>query len=145
MNPPGPDSAAPPHLLGSLRQLGFTLLAMAQTRLALAGVEIEETLQWFLSVVISAAGVIVFGLVGLMTFTGMLVLIAEPAQRAGLLALFALVYLGLAGWFGWRIRRALGLRPAFLQATLVSMAKDREALQAATTSRNAGPHSSPHA
>ncbi|MBA3593480.1 MAG: hypothetical protein H0W47_06735 [Polaromonas sp.] len=43
MNPA--DSGATPRLLASLRQLALTALGIAHTRLALAGVELEEELQ----------------------------------------------------------------------------------------------------
>ncbi|MDP3413813.1 MAG: phage holin family protein, partial [Polaromonas sp.] len=48
------------------------------------------------------------------------------------MACFAAVYLGLAGWLVWRVQRMLATRPPFLQATLAEMARDRAALQAAS-------------
>jgi uncharacterized membrane protein YqjE len=65
----------------------------------------------------------------MLTFT--VVLAADAGQRVAVMACFAGVYLALAGWCVWRVRRMLATRPPFLQATLAEMARDREALQAA--------------
>ena len=130
MNPP--EASTPPRLLASLRQLALTGLAMAHTRLALAGVELEEELQRLLGLLLSLLGLFVFGLVGVLTFTFMVVLAVDAAQRVTVLACFAVAYLGLAAWFVWRVKRMLATRPPFLQATLAEMERDREALQSAS-------------
>lgn len=129
-----PHAEPPPHLFASLRQLAITLLGMAHTRMALAGVELEEELQRLLGLLLSLLGLLVFGLVGVLMFTLMVVLAVDAAQRVAVLAFFAASYLGFGGWFWWRIQRALATRPPFLQATLAEMAQDREALQAALAS-----------
>ena len=137
MNMPLPersDSGQPPRLFASLRQLGLTALAMAHTRVALAGVELEEELQRLIGLLLSLLGLLVFGLVGVLMVTLMVVLAVDPAQRVAVLAFFAAVYLLLAGWFWWRVQRTLATRPPFLQATLAEMAQDRDALQAASVS-----------
>lgn len=132
--PERPDSGQPPRLFASLRQLGLTALAMAHTRVALAGVELEEELQRLIGLLLSLLGLLVFGLVGVLMVTLMVVLAVDPAQRVAVLAFFAAVYLLLAGWFWWRVQRTLATRPPFLQATLAEMAQDRDALQAAAVS-----------
>jgi len=141
--PERPDGGQPPRLFASLRQLGLTALAMAHTRMALAGVELEEELQRLIGLLLSLLGLLVFGLVGVLMVTLMVVLAVDPAQRVAVLAFFAAVYLVLAGWFWWRVQRTLATRPPFLQATLAEMAHDRDALQAASLSampRDGGPH-----
>jgi uncharacterized membrane protein YqjE len=132
MNPSEPSS--PPRLLASLRQLALTALAMAHTRLALAGVELEEELQRLVGLLLSLLGLLVFGLVGLLVLTLTVVLAVDAAQRVTVLACFAAAYLGLAGWFVWRVQHMLATRPPFLQATLAEMERDREALQSASAS-----------
>lgn len=132
------NTGQPPRLFASLRQLALTALAMAHTRLALAGVELEEELQRLTGLLLKLLGLLVFGLLGILIFTLMIVLAVDPAQRVVLLAFFAALYLGLGGWFWWRIRRALATRPPFLQATFAEMAQDRDTLQAASAS--ATPH-----
>ncbi len=128
------DGPQLPRLFASLRQLGLTALSMAHTRVALAGVELEEELQRLIGLLLSLLGLLVFGLVGVLTVTLTVVLAVDPAQRVAVLAFFAAAYLGLAGWFWWRVRHALATRPPFLQATFAEMAQDREALQAASAS-----------
>ncbi|MDO8385676.1 MAG: phage holin family protein [Polaromonas sp.] len=130
MNPP--ETGTPPRLLASLRQLALTALAMAHTRLALAGVELEEELQRLVGLLLSLLGLLVFGLMGLLVLTFTVVLAVDAGQRVAVMAGFAIVYLGLAGWCVWRVQRMLATRPPFLQATLAEMARDREALQAAS-------------
>lgn len=125
------DVDQPPRLFASLRQLLITMLRMAHTRMALAGVELEEELQRLIGLLLSMLGLLVFGLVGVLMFTLMVVLAVDAAQRVAVLAFFAASYLGFGGWFWWRIQRALATRPPFLQATLAEMAQDREALEAA--------------
>ncbi|MDP1741440.1 MAG: phage holin family protein [Polaromonas sp.] len=128
------NTGQPPRLFASLRQLARTALAMAHTRLALAGVELEEELQRLIGLLLNLLGLLVFGLAGILIFTLMLVLAADVSQRVAVLAFFAALYLGLGGWFWWRIRRVLATRPPFLQATLAEMAQDRDTLQAASAS-----------
>ncbi|MFN3568643.1 MAG: phage holin family protein [Polaromonas sp.] len=127
-----PETGAPPRLLASLRQLALTALAMAHTRLALAGVELEEELQRLVGLLLSLLGLLVFGLMGVLVLTFTVVLAVDAGQRVAVMAGFAIVYLGLAGWCVWRVQRMLATRPPFLQATLAEMARDREALQAAS-------------
>lgn len=145
MNTPRPeipsdaaDTTRPSGLFGSLRQLLITVLGMAHTRMALAGVELEEELQRLIGLLLSMLGLLVFGLVGMLMVTLMVVLAVDAAQRVTVLAILAASYLGLGAWFWWRIQRVLATRPPFLQATLAELAKDRDALQAAPVS--AAPH-----
>ena len=131
MNPS--ETGAPPRLIASLRQLALTALAMAHTRLALAGAELEEELQRLTGLLLSLLGLLVFGLMGLLMLTFTVVLAVDAGQRVTVVAGFAVVYLGLAGGLVWRVQRMLATRPPFLQATLAEMARDREALQAASS------------
>ena len=122
-----------PRLFASLRQLFATATGMAHTRLALAGLELEEELQRLTGLLLGMVGVLVFGTLGLLMLTLTVVLFVDATQHVTVLAIFALAYLAMAGWFLWRIQRALATRPPFLQATLAEVAKDNEALQAAST------------
>jgi uncharacterized membrane protein YqjE len=131
MNPS--ETGAPPRLIASLRQLALTALAMAHTRLALAGAELEEELQRLTGLLLSLLGLLVFGLMGLLMLTFTVVLAVDAGQRVAVMAGFSVVYLGLAGGLVWRVQRMLATRPPFLQATLAEMASDREALQAASS------------
>lgn len=130
------NTGQPPRLFASLRQLAQTALAMAHTRLALAGVELEDELQRLIGLLLSLLGLLVFGLAGILVFTFTVVLAVDAAQRVAVLAFFAALYLGLGGWFWWRINQALATRPPFLQATFAEMAQDRDTLQAASSTQD---------
>ncbi|MBA4327254.1 MAG: hypothetical protein C0428_03430 [Polaromonas sp.] len=130
------DTGAPPRLLASLRQLALTALAMGHTRLALAGAELEEELQRLVGLLLSLLGLLVFAVMGVLMLTFTVVLAVDAGQRVAVMGGFALAYLGLAGGFVWRLRRMLSDRPPFLQATLAEIARDRDALQAASSTRN---------
>ena len=134
MNPS--ETGAPPRLIASLRQLALTALAMAHTRLALAGAELEEELQRLTGLLLSLLGLLVFGLMGLLMLTFTVVLAVDAGQRVAVMAGVAVVYLGLAGGLVWRVQRMLATRPPLLQATLAEMARDREALQAAAATHS---------
>jgi uncharacterized membrane protein YqjE len=136
------DSGTPPRLFASLRQFALTALAMAHTRLALAGVELEEELQRLAGLLLSLLGLLVFGLMGVLMLTFTVVLAVDAGQRVAVMAGFAIVYLGLTGGFVWRVRRMLATRPPFLQATLAEIASDREALRAASGPQPVGPENS---
>src|SRR5256712_10225573 len=120
------DRDQPPRLFASLRQLAITALGMAHTRMALASVELEEELQRLIGLLLSMLGLLVFGLMGVLMLTLLVVLAVDAAQRVAVLAIFAASYLGLGGWFWWRIQRALATRPPFLQATLAGVAQGRD-------------------
>ncbi len=127
-----PSSEEKPRLFASLRQLLVTVMGMAHTRLALAGVELEEELQRLIGLLLGVAGLLMFGMLGLAMLTLAVVMAVDATQRVAVLAAFAAAYLGLAGWALWRVKRELATRPPFLQATLAEMARDSDALRAAT-------------
>jgi uncharacterized membrane protein YqjE len=87
MNPP--ETGAPPRLLASLRQLALTALAMAHTRLALAGIELEEELQRLVGLLLGLLGLLVFGLMGVLMLTLTVVLAVDAGQRVTVMACFA--------------------------------------------------------
>jgi uncharacterized membrane protein YqjE len=68
-------------LLTSLRQLLVTFMGMLHTRLSLAGVELEEEWQRLIGLLLGMVGPLVFGLVGLLMLTLILVLAALPQLR----------------------------------------------------------------
>lgn len=115
-------------LMHGLRQLGVTALGVFQTRLALAGAELEEEFQRLGTVLVLALGLLVFGMVGLLCLSLLLVLSFAPEQRLLVLAVMSAVYIGAALWFAGLIRAALKQRPPLLEATLSELAKDRDLL-----------------
>lgn len=115
-------------LRGSLRQLGATVLGILQTRLALAGVELEEALQDFFAAMAVALAMMLFATLGLLVFTMLIVVAFWDTHRLLALALLSFTYLALAVYFGLRLRRTLAERTPLLQASLAELEKDRAAL-----------------
>ena len=130
------ETGEPPRLLASVRQFALTALAMAHTRLALAGAELEDELQRLIGLLLGLLGLLVFGLMGLLMLSFTVVLAVDAAWRVAVMGGFALVYLVLAGGMVWHVRRMLATRPPFLQDTLAEIARDREALQAASSPKD---------
>ena len=89
MTSPSPQDQAP-RLFVSLRQLFATATGMAHTRLALAGLELEEELQRLTGLLLGMVGVLVFGTLGLLMLTLTVVLFFDATQRVTVLAIFAL-------------------------------------------------------
>lgn len=117
-----------PGFVQGLRDIGASAVGVLQTRLALAGAELEEEFQRLGAVLVLALGLLIFGMVGLLCVSLLLVLVFSPEQRLVVLAVMSAVYIAAALWFAWRIRAALNERPPLLEATLAELAKDREAL-----------------
>jgi len=122
------DSASP-GLRASLRALAASSLGVLQTRLALAGLELEEEIQRLVGLLVLAMGATVFASLGLMVLTLLVVATFWETDRVAVCAALTLIYLGMAAFLGWRIRRALVTRPPVLAATLEELGKDRAALQ----------------
>lgn len=123
------DSASP-GLRASLRALAASTLSALQTRLALAGIELEEEIQRLVGLLVMAMVAAVFVSLGLMVLTLLIVAAFWDVNRVAVCAALALLYLGIAALIGWRMRRILATRPPVLAATLEELGKDREALQA---------------
>lgn len=115
-------------LFESLTALASTLLAMAQTRLALLSVEIETQCQHWLVIALLALGGLLLFAGGLVLGTLSLVAAFWDSHRVLVLALTAGGY-GLAGiavW-AWLLHR-LRSRPTLFAASLAELAKDRQPL-----------------
>lgn len=125
------SESAPPGLTGSLRQFGLTLLAALQTRLALAGLEVEEEIQRLVLVLVLAMAALACAVLGLMVLTFLVVVWFWDTNRVAACALVGLFYFCLAAGLGLRVRHIFATRPAVLEATLEELGKDRAALAAA--------------
>lgn len=118
-------------LFASLRQLAATGIAIFQTRLALAGIELEEEIQRLLRVLLLALGLILFLALGLLVFTLMIVLAFRDEHRVLAMGALAFIYLAIAAGLWWRLRRQLAERPPIFEATLAELEKDHAALKVA--------------
>lgn len=118
-------------LFASLRQLAATGIAIFQTRLALAGIELEEEIQRLLKVLLLSLGLILFLALGLLVFTLMIVLAFRDEHRVLAMGVLAFAYLAIAAGLWWQLRARLADRPPIFEATLAEFEKDRAALKVA--------------
>ena len=80
-SPPLVEDELPPKLLSSLRQLVSTAVGLAHTRLALAGVELEEEIQRLLGAAVLALIALVLVLLALIVGTFTIVAAVPPEYR----------------------------------------------------------------
>jgi len=116
-------------LIASLRRMAATLLALAQTRLELVSVELEEQLEYVSNVLLWSIAAIFFSSLTVLLLALTIVIAFWDEHRllaAGLVTgTFAVIALG--GWFG--VRRLLRQRPRFFAATATELARDAATLR----------------
>jgi uncharacterized membrane protein YqjE len=122
--------------LHSLRQLGATALGMLQTRLSIAGVELEEELQRALGMLVMALTGLLFVALALVVLTFLVVFATAESERILVMGVLSALYLAIAIFFGMRLNSALTRRPPMFAATLAELAKDRAALGPARVAQN---------
>jgi uncharacterized membrane protein YqjE len=111
-------------IVESVGRIGATLIAMVQTRLELAAVEVQEELQRFLGyVVLALASLILFGIALLLLVLLVVVLFWDSYRLEAIAALAALF--GMAGTLvALQVKRSLATRPRLLEATVAELNKD---------------------
>lgn len=141
------DDELPPKLIPSLRQLISTAVGLAHTRLALAGVELEEEIQRLLGAALLALVALVLVLLALIVGTFTIVAAVPPEYRVVTMLGITLVYLVIAAVLAMRLRSIFQLRPPIFGATLAELEKDKEtwshmarAHQAAEDAADRGAH-----
>jgi uncharacterized membrane protein YqjE len=116
-------------LLDSLKALARSLLALGQTRLEIAGTEIEEQRALLLREVLLALTVALLLALGV-AFTALFVVLVVPLEhRAYVPGLFAVVFFVASGAAFVALRAAHRSRPRAFSATIQELGKDRESLQ----------------
>lgn len=119
----------PPGLLGSARQVLALLIDIGQTRLQLAGTELEEERLRVAELLLYATASLFFLGVGLVLASLLVVMLFWDSHRewalGGLAATFLALGVGLrAVW-----RRKQRNRPQLLASTLAELQRDRDALR----------------
>lgn len=111
-------------IVESVGRIGATLIAMVQTRLELAAVEVQEELQRVLKyVVLALASLILFG-VALLLVVLLVVVIFWDSYRLEAIGALALLF-GLAGTvIALKVKRSFDARPRLLAATVAELNKD---------------------
>jgi uncharacterized membrane protein YqjE len=141
------DDELPPRLIPSVRQFLSTAIGLAHTRLALAGLELEEEIQRLLGAALLALITLVVGSLALVVGTFTIVLAVPPEYRVGTMVAITVVYVVIAALLASRLRSIFLLRPPIFGATLAELEKDKEtwshiarAHQAAEEARSREPH-----
>jgi uncharacterized membrane protein YqjE len=115
----------------TVRRLAATLLAMVQTRLELASVEMEEQSQRYLGyVLMSLLALFLFGIAIVLVAVLVIILFWDSHRIEavlGMAALFALSALAV----GMKVRAGFAARPALLSATMGELQKDIDFLKTA--------------
>ncbi len=120
------DDELPPKLIPSLRQLFSTGVGLVHTRLALAGVELEEEIQRLLGAAVLALIALILVLLALIVGTFTIVAAVPPDYRVGTMIVITVVYLVIAVLIGLRLRAIFHSRPPIFGATLAELEKDKE-------------------
>jgi uncharacterized membrane protein YqjE len=123
-----PHEALPPKLIPALRATVSSAVALAHTRLALAGVELEEEVQRFISAAVLGVVAIMFVLLALIVGTFTVVVAVAPEYRVGTMIGFTALYLVVAVVSVLRVRTIFATRPPIFSGTLAELEKDKEAL-----------------
>lgn len=115
-------------LLGSARAVLVALLDIGQTRLQLAGTELEEERLRIAELLLFATASLFFLGIGIVLATLLLVLLFWDGPRVLVLALAAAGFLAIGAGLAAAWRRKARDKPPLLAATLAELQRDREAL-----------------
>lgn len=118
-----------PKLLESLRNLAGSLVAMVQTRLELASVELAEERVRLMKVGMLVCFGLVFFAMALVTLTALVAIVFWDTYRWQALGVLIAVYLVACAACLTVARRIIHQAPPLFEATLAEIDKDREALR----------------
>ncbi len=120
--------ALPPQLIPSLRSLVSTAGSLIHTRLALAGVELEEEVQRLIGAAVLALVALILVSLALVVGTFTIVLAVAPEYRVATMAGITALYVVVAIVLLLRLKGIFTNRPPIFGATLAELEKDRETL-----------------
>ncbi|MFZ2650454.1 MAG: phage holin family protein [Burkholderiaceae bacterium] len=123
------DATPPPGLLGSARQVLVGLIEIGQTRLQLAGTEIEEERLRVAELLLYATAALFFLGIGLVLAALLLVLLYWDDHRELVLGGVAGVFLAAGTALALTWRRKARSKPRLLASTITELQRDRDALQ----------------
>jgi uncharacterized membrane protein YqjE len=123
-----PHEPLPPKLIPSLRQLISTLVSLAHTRIALAGLELEEEVQRLLRATAFSLLALMLGFLALLVGTFTIVLAVPAEYRVLTMVIITIVYLLAALAAIAAVRSIFAHRPPIFGATLAELEKDKDTL-----------------
>ena len=128
----------PPKLIPSIRQLVSTAVSLAHTRLALAGIELEEELQRLIGAAVLAFVALVFAFLALVVATFTIVLAVPEEYRVATMIGITVLYVVLVVGAVLRLKGIFSDRPPIFGATLAELEKDKETLASMARAHEAG-------
>jgi uncharacterized membrane protein YqjE len=120
------EKSAPRGVLESLRSLGRHSLELAQNRLELFGIEVEEQKLRFIRLLMLTAAAIFLGNTALLVISATVVILAGEHARLGVLIALCVIYLGGAIWAALALRKELRSAPQAFESSLAELRKDTE-------------------
>ncbi|MGZ3183545.1 MAG: phage holin family protein [Telluria sp.] len=117
-------------LLESAGRFGATLVAMVQTRLELAVVEVEEESQRFLRYLIMALFALFLAGIAVIMVALFVVLLFWDSYRLQAVLAMAALFLAGAGVLAGRVKREMQSKPPLLGSTLAELRKDIDCVKA---------------
>ncbi len=123
------EPSSSPKLLESLRNLTGSLVAMVQTRLELASVELAEERTRLLKIGLLACFGLVFLGMALLTLTALIAIIFWETYRVQAICVLTVIYLAACAACLLGARRLVRNSPPLFEATLAEIDKDREILR----------------
>jgi uncharacterized membrane protein YqjE len=118
----------PPGVVASSRRLWRTILAMAENRIELLLVELEEERRRAVQALLMGVALGALGLMTLLVATFSLVFVVSEEDRAGVLLVLSACYALATAAAYWRLHRLLGNWSAF-SASLAEFRKDKAWMQ----------------
>ena len=113
-------------------RLAATLLAMVQTRMELASVEMEEQSQRYLGyLLMSLLALFLFGIAIVLVALFVIILFWDTHRIEAVLAMAAVFALAAVA-IGMQVRAGFAAQPALLSATMAELQKDIEFLKTAS-------------
>lgn len=118
----------PPKLIPTLKQFASTAASIAHTRLALAGIELEEEVQRLVNAAVMGVVALMLGSLALVVATFTIIAAVPIEYRVPTMIAITLIYLVIAAILVLRVKGLFTNRPALFAGTLAELEKDKDAL-----------------
>lgn len=124
----GPGDDPPGGLLGSLRALLATLVAIGHNRLELFSTEVQEEVERVASMLLWSAVALLLGVLALLSASVAIILAVPPTHQWLAASVLAGLYLAACAWAAMVVRRRMTMKARPFDATLGELAKDHDML-----------------
>ena len=124
-----PSAPSRPGLVGSLRNLGASVLALMRTRIELFATELAEEKERRKEMLVLAVIAALFLALGLLLVAFLVVVIFWDSYRLIAIGGVTLLYLGIGAWALLKLRHKVRVSPPPFAATLAEFEQDMELLR----------------